>query len=163
MKYLLAFLFLLQIQVFQAQEIRARVLNAQTKEPIAYANVILSENRGLVTNEEGWFQYHFKGETVPDSIKISSMGFDNLEVAPKDLSGGSLYLKPASIELKEVFLTNENLSAKEIIQKASEKVSENYIFDTFKRRIFLRETYSSYVRHFDMDVDKSTIEGKVGS
>ncbi len=159
MKSFLFFLLLLQVHVLQAQEIRAQVLDAATKQPVPYANVIFAENRGLVTNEEGTFSYNPQKEKSPEIIKISSLGYELLEIAPKEISEGIILLKPATIELREVFLSNKNLSAKEIIKKVKEEVNNNYNFDNSRKRIFLRESDISYVRRFDLEVDKSTIAG----
>ena len=82
-----------------------------------------------------------------------------MEVRPTEISGGTVYLVPASIELREVFLSNENLSAKEIIKKVKEEVRNNYNFDNSKKRIFLRESDFNYIRRFNLEVDKSTIAG----
>lgn len=159
MRFLLFLFFYLHVYFLQAQEIRAQVLDAATKQPVAYANVIFSENRGLVTNEEGFFNYNSKDQNLPKIIKISSLGYEMLEVTPEDFSKGIIYLKSTSIELREVFLSNKNLSAKEIMQKVREEVVNNYNYDQTKKRIFLRESNTSYVRHIDLEVDKSTIAG----
>lgn len=154
------FLFLmLQVQLLQAQEVKARVLDASSKKPVPYANIILSENRGLVTNEEGYFSYNPKDRVLPEMIKISSLGYELLEIDPQKISEEIIYLKPSTVELREVFLTNKNLSAKEIIEKVKEEVSNNYNFSNSRKRIFLRESDFNYVRRFDLEVDKSTIAG----
>ncbi|WP_423817923.1 carboxypeptidase-like regulatory domain-containing protein [Salinimicrobium sp. TIG7-5_MAKvit] len=159
MKSLLVFFLFLQATFVQAQEIKAKVLDAGTKQPIPYANVVFGENRGLVTNEEGYFSYNAEEDKLPEIVKISSLGYELLKITPAEISEGIIYLKPASIELGEVFLSNKNLSAKEILEKVKEEVNHNYNFDNSKKRIFLRQSGTSYVRRFDMEVDKSTIEG----
>ena len=159
MRILLCFFIFLQVHSLQAQEIRAQVLDAATKQPIPYANVIFAENRGLVTNEEGFFSYNSREEELPEMIKISSLGYELIEIAPKEISEGIVYLKPASIELREVFLSNKDLSAKEIIRKVKEEVNNNYNFDNSRKRVFLRQSNVNYIRQFDMEVDKSTIAG----
>ncbi|WP_029035738.1 carboxypeptidase-like regulatory domain-containing protein [Salinimicrobium terrae] len=159
MRIFLFFFLLLQADFLQAQEIKARVLDASTKQPIPYANVIFAENRGLVTNEEGYFSYNPEKEKLPKLIKISSLGYELIQIAPTEISEGIIFLKPASIELPEVFLSNKNLSAKEIIKKVKEEINNNYNFNHSKKRIFLRESDFSYIRKFDIEVDKSTIAG----
>ncbi len=159
MRIFILLLLVLQASLIQAQEVKARVLDAATKQPVPYANVIFAENRGLVTNEEGAFSYNPEDEKMPASIKISSLGYEIVEIAPEAISGGIIYLKPTSIELGEVYLSNKNLSAKEIIKKVREEVKNNYNFDNSRKRIFLRESDFNYVRRFDMEVDKSTIAG----
>ena len=159
MRLFLFFTLFFSVHFSQAQEIRAQILDAASKKPIPYANVIFSENRGLVTNEEGFFSYNPEDEKSPKIIKISSLGYEMLEISPVEISDEIVYLKPASIELREVFLSNKNLSAKEIIKKVKEEVNNNYNFDHSKKRIFLRESDFSYIRRFDIEVDKSTIAG----
>jgi hypothetical protein len=159
MKFLFTLTLLFQAALVQAQEIKARVLDASTKHPIPYANIIFAENHGLVTNEEGFFSYNAEEGRLPEIIKISSLGYEITEIAPADISEGIVYLKPASIELGEVFLSSKNLSAKEIIEKVKEEVSTNYNFDNSKKRVFLRQSGTSHVRRFDLEVDKSTIAG----
>ncbi|MGB7784575.1 MAG: carboxypeptidase-like regulatory domain-containing protein [Salinimicrobium sp.] len=139
-----------------SQEFHARVLDAGSKEPVPYANVLFADNRGVVTNEEGYFSFT-TGQT-PELIKISSMGYELLELKPEQISE-TLFLIPASIELKEVFLSNKNLSAKEIIIKAKEEVENNYDLNLSKKRVFFRESNINYVRNFDLHVDESTIPG----
>ena len=159
MKFFFFFFLILQGSLLQAQEIRARVLDAGSKQPVPYANIILSKNRGLVTNEEGYFSYNPKEQELPQIIKISSLGYELLELDPREISAEVIYLKPSTVELREVFVSNKNLSAKEVIEKVKEEVSNNYNFSNSRKRIFLRESDFSYVRRFDLDVDKSTIAG----
>ncbi|WP_324720433.1 hypothetical protein [Salinimicrobium sp. HB62] len=159
MRFLILLLAFLQSSIGLAQEVKAQVLDASSKKPIPYANVIFSENRGLVTNDEGFFSYNSEDEKLPELIKISSLGFEQLEIAPEKISGGIIYLTPKSIELGEVFLSNKNLSAKEIIEKVKEEVANNYNFDNSRKRVFLRQSDFNYVRRFDLEVDKSTIAG----
>lgn len=153
---LLNFLLFLAVNQVYSQEYHARVLDAGTKEPIAYANVLYADNRGVVTNEEGYFS--FTTASKPELVKISSMGYELLELQPEQMKE-TLFLVPASIELKEVFLSNKNLSAKEIIKKVKEEVANNYDLSLSKKRVFLRESNINYVRNFDLHVDESTIPG----
>ncbi|GAB2764068.1 hypothetical protein GCM10010465_06470 [Actinomadura fibrosa] len=141
----------------EAQEIKARVLDAQNKKPIQYANVIFAEHRGVVTNEEGFFS--FNTSETPEVIKISSLGYEVLEIDPKSITNEVVFLVPASIELKEVFLSDKSLSPKEIMKKVREGITTNYDFNLSKKRIFFRQSDFNYVRKFGLHVDESTIEG----
>lgn len=145
-------------QFAEAQEIRAQVVDAATKQPIPYANILLGENRGVITNEEGFFSYN-SGEKPYDLIKISSMGYELLEIDPNDIRNELVFLVPASFELKEVFLSNRNLTAKEILKKVKEEINNNYDFNLSEKRVFLRESSGNYIKRFDLKVDKSTIAG----
>lgn len=153
----LMFLFLFQFGL-QAQEVRIQVVDAGTKKPVQYASVLFGENRGTVTNEEGFFSFRPE-EKEFEKIKISSMGYELLELDPSDTNESVVYLVPATIELSEVFLSNKNLSAKEIINQVKAGISSNYDFGLSQKRVFLRESNVSFVRRFDLKVDESTIEG----
>lgn len=159
MRFLVLLFLLLQASFAQAQEVKAQVLDASSKKPVPYANVILAENRGLVTNEEGFFSYNPNEQKIPSTLKISSLGYELLEIKPNDILDELIYLKPTSIELGEVFLSNKVLSAKEVISKVKEQVANNYNLDNSKKRVFLRESNFNYIRQFDLEVDKSTIAG----
>lgn len=154
------FQFLLLFQVFpvHAQQVKAQILNSSNKEPVPYASVIFGESKGVVTNEEGFFS--FTSEELPTlQLKISSLGFEALELQPQDITDGIIYLKPASIELKEIFLSNKNFSPREIIERAKEEVANNYDMTLGQKRVFYRESEFSHIRKFGMKVKESTIPG----
>ena len=143
----------------EAQEIKGRVLDAANKQPVAYANVIFGDHRGVVTNEEGFFSFSTSEENTPASIKISSLGYELLEMDPKQIQNEVVYLVPATIELKEVFVSDKKLSPKEILRKAKEEISNNYDLNYSKKRIFFRQSDFNYVRKFGLHVEESTIPG----
>lgn len=149
---------LLQVQFATSQEIQARVIDAQTKQPIPYANVVFGENKGVVTNEEGYFSFNF-GQKKPESVRISSLGYELLEMDPAKIRDAVIALSPSSIELKEVFLSNKNLSAREILEKVKEEVPNNYEMGMGQKRIFFRESYFNNIKKFSLKVDESTIPG----
>lgn len=70
-----------------------------------------------------------------------------------------IFLKPQSIELKEVFLSNKNLSGKQIIKLAKDGVQNNYNFNLSQKRFFFREANVNLINRFDLEVDKNTIPG----
>lgn len=144
--------------VVHAQQVKAQILNSSNKEPVPYANVTFGEYKGVVTNEEGFFS--FTSEELPAlQLKISSLGYEALELQPQDITNGIIYLKPASIELKEVFLSNKNFSPREIIERAKEEISNNYDMTLGQKRVFYRESDFSHIRKFGMKVKESTIPG----
>ncbi|SDK72275.1 CarboxypepD_reg-like domain-containing protein [Salinimicrobium catena] len=148
---------LFQFSTLQAQQVKAQVLEWGSKKPVPYANVIFGEHKGVVTNEEGFFS--FTSEELPATLEISSLGYEAVELKPEEINNSIVYLKPASIELKEVFLSNKELSPREIVEMAKEKVADNYDFDLGQKRVFYRESDFSHIRKFDMKVEESTIPG----
>ncbi|MEG9327259.1 carboxypeptidase-like regulatory domain-containing protein [Salinimicrobium catena] len=136
---------------------KVQVLEWGSEKPIPYANVLFGKHKGVVTNEEGFFS--FTSEELPATLEISSLGYETLVLSPQDIANSTVYLKPASIELKEVFLSNKELSPREIVEMAKEKVVDNYDFDLGQKRVFYRESDFSHIRKFDMKVEESTIPG----
>lgn len=155
---LLTFFSLLQVQRSTSQEIHARVIDGQTKEPIPFANVVFGEHKGVVTNEEGFFSFNF-GQKKPESVRISSLGYEPQEISPDKIQNAIITLSPSTIELKEIFLSNKNLSAREIIEKVKEEVPNNYDMGMGQKRIFFRESYFTNIKKFNLEVDESTIPG----
>ena len=141
-----------------SQEYHARVIDAQTKDPIPYANVVFGEHKGVVTNEEGFFSFNFN-QQVPGRVQISSLGYDPVEIAMDSIHNTTIALSPSSIELKEVFLSNKNLSAREIIEKVKEEISNNFDLGLGQKRIFFRESSFTNIKKFKLKVEESTIPG----
>lgn len=150
-------IFLVQTHVLQAQEISARVLDSNTRQPVAFATVQFAPGKGVITNEEGNFSLYAK-LSEKDTLLISSVGYETLKVNTGELSGTAILLKATAIELDNVFLTNKNLKPEEIIQKVKENVESNYNFDLTHMKFFFRESNVNNVGRFDLIVNKSTFD-----
>lgn len=158
MKSLLIFCILsFQIFTLHSQVVKAIVVDAENRAPIPYANVVYGTHQGVITNDEGFFSFTI--QKLPAQIKISSIGYETLETSSDKIQNDTLFLKPATIELKEVFLSDKNIDPREIIEKVKEGVPNNYLFDFSKKKVFFRRSNFSQVREFDMKVDESTIPG----
>ncbi|QED38014.1 carboxypeptidase-like regulatory domain-containing protein [Antarcticibacterium arcticum] len=141
-----------------AQETTALVLDSQSKQAVPFATVQYGPHSGVITNEEGKFSI---GSSLSDkdSLSISSLGYFPYKLTVKDLKALKeqvIYIKPANIELKDVFLTNKNLSGKQIVERVKQRVNSNYNFDLSHKKIFYRESNVNNIRRFDLIVDKST-------
>jgi len=76
------FLFFLCIANSYSQTIVSRVLDKKTNAPIPYATIQLSENQGIITNEEGRFTTNIDAnQSQIDSIYITSMGYEKIGIA----------------------------------------------------------------------------------
>ena len=144
------------IQFIEAQEISAQLIDAANKEPIPYATIIYATHHGVISNEEGKFT--IQSNLEPSAlIKISSLGYEVLELPVSEVNGEIIQLKSQSIQLSDVFLSNKNLSGAEIIEKVKQKVAANYNFNFTKKRFFFRESDVNMVKQFKMEVNESTI------
>lgn len=104
MRYLLILLFFFNQQFIQAQNLAGFVLSSETKLPIAFASVYLSNTSiGTTTNDKGEFTI----QNFPNGrydLVVSSMGFETYQtiVQSNQLATITIYLKTRTKELNEV-------------------------------------------------------------
>jgi hypothetical protein len=91
------------------------------QEAIPFATVQYSAHKGVITNEEGRFAFTAKLEEA-DTIKISSLGYEAFHTAAPQFKDSVIFLKPQSIKLSDVFLSNKNLSGEEILERVKKNV-----------------------------------------
>ncbi|QHI38808.1 hypothetical protein IMCC3317_42080 [Kordia antarctica] len=92
----------------QAQKnISGTIVNKNTKEPIAYAHLIIpTEKKGTTTDKNGFFEF-----TVPDKwlgkiLNISCVGFVDKKITIKRGKNVVIYMKPSVEFLNAVHLSN---------------------------------------------------------
>lgn len=84
--------------------ITGKVIDAHTRQPLAYANVGQSNSDNVLTDEQGNFSYKLNSTNLP--LLVSYIGYKSEE---KDLSSSNeikVELQPSSTNLKDVVLTN---------------------------------------------------------
>lgn len=143
-----------------AQTISAKLLQKGNDKPIPYATIQISEDEGVMSNEEGDFQFE-KSEiiTTQDSLLISSLGFKSKAISLLDSLPKIIYLEDEIFKIAPVVLTNTKISADEIIAKVKENLTKNYNSKFIKSQIFIRSTDKNYNKKFDLNLKKSTIDG----
>ena len=109
-KLFFAILFLLTFQI-QAQTLKGRILDAQTKQPIEFASIgVLHRDAGTVANEQGNFTLNIQKANPTDTLKISMLGYEsrNFPVAGIEnilkQQNGIIALKPLNRTLQEVVI-----------------------------------------------------------
>ncbi|WBL22921.1 carboxypeptidase-like regulatory domain-containing protein [Zunongwangia sp. HRR-M8] len=150
-----ALLFISATVFSQQTEISAVLADAQTKEIIPYATIQYGENKGVLTNDEGVFVLP-EGISENNKIKVSSLGYEETEMLISELKD-TLFIKPSSITLTEVFLSDKDLSGEEILEKVLANIDSNYNFNYAKKRFFYRSSYFNDIKRMDMEVEESTI------
>ncbi len=142
-----------------AQTFSAKVIDEQTGEPVSYATIETGINQGIITNEEGEFSFLLSQVKQPqDSIYISYMGYETKGILFEEQENLEISLTPKIFELKEVFLTTEVLTVKEIIERVKDNLDKNYKVNFTKKKIFFRQSDISSVKKMDFGFKKSTIE-----
>ena len=151
----LIFIFLFTVSGF-TQEFSGKLLDGKTREPIPFATVQYAKNRGVITNDEGFFTINRSPEQL-DKLLISSVGYKTLEIGISEIKDNRIFLNRDIVQLDDVFISDKKLSGKEILEQAKERVTENYNIGQFKRRFFFRESNLNKVKTFDLDIQESTI------
>jgi len=142
-----------------AQLASARVIDTKTKESVPYATIQFGEHRGTISNEEGRFSFDLEVmKSQHDSIYISSMGYEKTGFSLSDGLDSLLRLEPKPIELRGVYLFDNELSVSEIIEKVKERIPQNYNTAPVKQRLFLRTSEYNKIRKMEIEFKESTIE-----
>lgn len=157
MKLNLIFTFILGLFFIQinAQTLRGQVVDATSKEPIPFANITLGENYGVISNDEGFFVIQLKKHTEDKTILISSLGHEEVEILVKDFKQNQVIpLSLSNFELDEVFITNEQLTAFEIVEKFLENKKANHEQNNIQIQLFSRVNTQYEALDFKVDIKK---------
>jgi len=159
----IAIVFLL-VAVFVFSSLNAQsnsviLLDSKSKKPIPYATIQYGVNEGVIANEEGLFSFDQKQIKEPlDSIYITSMGYEKIGISFESVLDSIIYIQPKAIKLSGVYLFDNPLTVKEIIEKVQERMPFNYNKEPVRQRFFLRQSSLNSIRKFDVAFKKSTIE-----
>lgn len=130
----------------------------QSLEPIPFATITTNFNRNLISNEEGHFRLtKLNAFTQTDSVFISCMGYQKRREAILALKDSIVFLQPKVIELNAIILTQNNLSASDIIEKVKENLQSKYNFSLSKKRFFSRSSFYQDWNKRKIEVKKSSI------
>ena len=137
----IVFVFLNFCNLTYGQVLTARVIDSTSQQPIPYATVLLANKKGVITNEEGRFSLQVDNTIKEtDSLFISCMGYETVAKPLNQFNEQIIILRPKAIELNDVFVSNKNYTAEEIIDKVKENLNKNYDTNLSRKRIFLRQS-----------------------
>jgi len=156
--FLLAILCIPTIGSSQEDLITAKILDSATAQPIPYVTILLSNKKGVITNQEGRFSIQLgENNTSTDSLYISCIGYKSMAHAVTEFKDSIIYLPAKAIELNDVILSNKQYTASEIIAQVKANLDKNYNKDFTKKKLFFRESYRSHLVKTDYTFIKSTI------
>jgi len=142
-----------------SQDITGKIIDSETQEPIPYVSIILNENNGGISNEEGNFSVTIPNNILKnDSIYFSSVGYKTKAVLIQKLKNITINLEPEILELSSVYISGQKLSAEEIIEHVEDNLSKNYSSNSTKNRFFMRESFKQYYKKLKLDFKKSSIK-----
>ncbi len=114
--FISASLFIITNYCFGQIEINGKVLNRDSKEPIAYANIgILKSNVGTISNEDGSFEIRIPQTLINDTLFFLALGFGKKVVSIQLLSGQPnqiIYLKEMTTLLNEITIREKKVANK---------------------------------------------------
>ena len=138
----LFFLFLTASLFGQRITISGKVLDRETKEPLAFASVsILGKPISTITNLQGEFDFHIPDEYRNEIMVISVLGYTNYEspvwaiLSPQPQT---FELSISTTLLREI-LVSDSLSGGDILRIALNRIPENYPMQPFLLEGFYRD------------------------
>ena len=141
-----------------AQSITVQVKDSLTLSPIPFSTVSFSNNKGLISDENGIFQLITLELINQDSLFVSSMGYEKGSYPLLKFKDSIIYLSPKPVVLNDVILTNKRLSSNEIVQEVYKNIDKNYEKGLTKNKIFLSKKSISKTKRFNTSKFKSSIE-----
>ena len=153
--FLIVFLFVFNIQ---AQSRVVKVLDSISLSPVPFATIYFSNNKGIITDENGYFELINEQFNKNDSIFISSMGFKKKALQIKSIKDGILYMSPKAIVLENIILTNKNLSSEEIIDRVKKNIENNYQKDITEKKVYYSQERNQIIKETNITKFKSSIK-----
>lgn len=165
-KCLLTSLFLiLMVPIGLAQSLRVKIIASATGEPVPYANISVNATENLVSNGEGYFSLSENNSQDATVVLVSYLGFVNQQLTVGQLKNQDLTIKmlPAMYELEDVAISNEKITADQIMATVKANLKTNYQTSETanKDKIFHRTTQYFDPSKIEVEINKSTGFSKV--
>lgn len=155
MKYLFLtfFLFINSLKLI-SQNIQVKVVDENTKYPIAYAAIKIDDFNGVISNEEGIFTLNIENLS---KVTITCLGYKSKVVSIDDINRNNIIsLEEAINELNTVYISNKRPNVDSIIARTRQRLSENYDTKLYKYEIFSRQTTNVDFKDLNFEVEKAS-------
>ncbi|MBS3737907.1 MAG: carboxypeptidase-like regulatory domain-containing protein [Psychroflexus sp.] len=173
----LLFALFLTLNFYGQYQINGKVLDAETKENLAFANITFNNNkkRGVITDIDGKFVY--KSNKPIKNIEVSYLGYQTLKLKPDSNTNLIIALKPALESLDEVVITNaENPALRIVKQVIANKALNNplkkggFRYTSYNKSIIdkegrqeesdsLRQVFLEQIEKGELDPESDTLGG----
>ena len=141
-----------------SQSKRIKIIDSLSLESIPFASVYFSNNNGLISDKDGYFELITEQFDKGDTLFISSMGFKTKKLPLSSLTDSVIRLKQESITLNNVIVTNNQLTSLEIIEKVKQNLESNYNKEISEQKLFFRQDFSQTNEKFVLNKFKSSIK-----
>ena len=155
-KLILPLIILLNLNL-RAQSLEVQVQDSLTLFPIAFSTVSFSNNKALITDENGEFILIKSGVSNQDSLFVSSIGYQKASFALNEFNDSIIFLLPKPVILADVILTSKRLTSEEIIEEVIKNIERNYEKGITQNKVFLRKSSTSKTKRFNTSKFKSSI------
>jgi len=145
-----------------AEDFQAVVLDDKTGEPLPFSTISIEGTySGTVANAEGFF--HLDPGTIGENktIIITHLGYEPKKMTVEQLRTVSeIRLKPSSIQLSEIAVYADKLTAREILERTRDRFPENHPKLPMKRELFLhRFEKARFPRENQLNIKSSDFVG----
>ena len=158
MRHVYFLLFVLISFNVKAQSKKVKIIDSISLEPVPFATIFFSNNNGIISDENGFFELVPEQFSKKDSLFISSMGFESKQFSLDIFNDSIIRLSPKTISLKNVIVTNNQLSSVEIIDSVKLYIDRNYNFGITENKLFFRQEFNQDLEKFKLNKFKSTIK-----
>ena len=142
----------------KAQSKKIKIIDSISFEPVPFATIFFSNNNGIISDEDGLFELIPEQYSKKDSLFVSSMGFEPKQFSLDIFNDSIIRLVPKTISLKNVVVTNNQLSSNEIIDSVKLYIDKNYNFNITENKLFFRQEFNQELEKFKLNKFKSTIK-----
>lgn len=140
-------------------ELMFRIIDSQTKEPVAYASIQFQESgSGIVGNVEGDFRIPAKFQELEDQLIISSIGYTTKTVKLLNLSFSVIHiieLNPKVEALEQIVIKgNAKVRAEDpeiVVRNAINRIPRNYPTQDFSEVGYFREYQLVNNRYYNLN------------
>ena len=166
---LLSIPFLLTLSQGIAQDVMSitgKIIDERNGTPLSYAAISLKgTGMGTVANNDGEFEFHTTKQHLGDTLQISTLGYTAGEITISSIEHGKPFivrLKESPVQLQEVVVTANSISANEIFRKAFDHLTktfpqENYLLKGFYRQINTENGKNVFLEEASVNIfDKKT-------
>ncbi len=139
--------------------LKGQVLDIDKHTALPYATIfVLHKNKGVVSNEQGFFNLDISDLDKLDTIRFQYIGYKTRDI-PFDHFDTLMvvYLKEEIFNLSEILIFGSNPDPKAIVKKVLVNKASNYRTTTSKRQAFIRERDIQDIDEFKIKYKKSTI------
>ncbi|WP_010180132.1 carboxypeptidase-like regulatory domain-containing protein [Aquimarina agarilytica] len=151
--------FVMSFWVTEAQIISSKILDKATKQPVYGATILAANQYGVSADQNGRFTLEInRGYTATDSLRISSIGYEELTLAITQKIDSVLYLIPKVEDLNTVFISNKKLSIEEVLEQVKNNLDSNYVKGFTKNELFFRQSDNNHTDYFQVDFKKSSFK-----